>query len=49
MVNPFDRNFFHFLIGFCLILAFSFSILFFTDKYGRVLDGKEVAASIENN
>ena len=47
MVNPFDRNFFHFLFGFLLILCFSFSVLYFTGKYGSVLDKKDVAASIE--
>jgi hypothetical protein len=48
MVNPFDNNFFHFLIGFSLILCFSFSILYFTGKYGDVVDTKAVADSSVN-
>jgi hypothetical protein len=47
MVNPFDKNFFHFLFGFLMILAFSFSVLYFTGKYGDVLDGKNVSAAAE--
>jgi hypothetical protein len=43
MVNPFDRNFFHFFVGFLVILCTSFSILFLADKYSRVLDGKAAA------
>lgn len=45
MVNPFDKNFFHFLIGFLMILGFSFSIIFFTGIYKDVIDGKNTAAS----
>ncbi len=48
MVNPFDRNFFHFLIGFSLILCFSFSVLYFTGKYSSVLDAKEIATGAKN-
>ncbi len=48
MVNPFDRNFFHFVVGFGLILSFSFSVLYFTGRYSNVLDGKEVATGVKN-
>ncbi len=44
MINPFDKNFFHFLVGFLLILSFSFTILFFTGVYKDVIDGKNAAA-----
>jgi hypothetical protein len=48
MVNPFDKNFFHFLIGFLLILCFSFSVIYFTGKYSSVIDGKNTAAIAES-
>jgi hypothetical protein len=48
MVNPFDKNFFHFFIGFIMILLFSFSVLYFTGKYSNVLDGKASAAAAES-
>jgi hypothetical protein len=34
MINPFDKNFFKFLIGFVCILCFSFAMLFFVSRYG---------------
>ena len=46
MINPFDKNFFHFLIGFLVILGFSFSVIFFTGVYKDVIDGKNVASVI---
>lgn len=39
MVNPFDRTFFRFLIGFTLMLAISFSILYIVGKYSKDIDG----------
>jgi multisubunit Na+/H+ antiporter MnhG subunit len=33
MVNPFDKNFFNFLLGFALILCGSFAILYITGVY----------------
>ena len=33
MVNPFDRNFFRFLLGFLLILTVSFGIIYFVGRY----------------
>ncbi len=48
MVNPFDKNFFHFFIGFLLILCFSFSVLYFTGKYSNVLDQKDAAAAAKS-
>lgn len=48
MTNPFDRNFFHFLFGFGLILSFSFGILYFTGIYSDVIDGKDVTAVTQN-
>ena len=38
MVNPFDRTFFRFVIGFTLILAISFAVLFFVGEYSSDLD-----------
>lgn len=49
MVNPFDRNFFHFLFGFTLILCFSFSVLYFTGVYKDVLDGKIVTSNAQDS
>jgi len=33
MVNPFDRNFFKFLIGFACILVLSFVVLYLVSLY----------------
>jgi hypothetical protein len=33
MVNPFDRTFFRFILGFTFILSLSFSVLYFADRY----------------
>ena len=33
MVNPFDRNFFKFLIGFICVLLASFVVLYFVGRY----------------
>ncbi len=33
MVNPFDRNFFKFLLGFLVILAASWSVIYFVGRY----------------
>jgi hypothetical protein len=46
MINPFDKNFFRFLLGFTCILVFSFSVLYFTGIYKDVLDGKKVVSNI---
>jgi len=35
MVNPFDRNFFKFLFGFLIILAASFSVIYFVGQYAE--------------
>ena len=37
MVNPFDRSFFKFFIGFVIILAASFAVLYFVQAYGSTL------------
>jgi hypothetical protein len=47
MVNPFDKNFFHFLLGFLMLLGFSFSVIFFTGIYKDVIDGKNAATVID--
>ncbi len=47
MINPFDKNFFHFLVGFLLILTFSFTVLFFAGVYKDVIDGKNTAAVLK--
>jgi hypothetical protein len=41
MINPFDKTFFKFLLGFILILLFSFSIFFFT---GQNVDNSDIQA-----
>jgi magnesium-transporting ATPase (P-type) len=33
MVNPFDRNFFKFFVGFVCILAVSFGVLYIVGTY----------------
>jgi hypothetical protein len=33
MVNPFDRNFFKFFIGFVIILLMSFAVLYVVQAY----------------
>lgn len=42
MVNPFDRTFFKFIIGFALMLVASFSILYFVNKHAQQVEGGEV-------
>ena len=44
MVNPFDRTFFKFLIGFTLILGASFAILYFVGHYSKAIDSAAAAA-----
>jgi hypothetical protein len=36
MVNPFDRSFFKFFIGFVGILCFSFSVLYIVGRFGNI-------------
>jgi hypothetical protein len=43
MVNPFDRTFFRFLLGFTLILVVSFAILFFVEQYSSEIDQRSDA------
>lgn len=43
MKNPFDENFFKFLLGFSVILSFSFAVLFFAGKYSSTLEEKEAS------
>ncbi|MFA6554719.1 MAG: hypothetical protein WCS89_04425 [Candidatus Paceibacterota bacterium] len=38
MVNPFDQNFFKFLIGFLFILGVSFSIVYIVGNYSKPTD-----------
>ena len=33
MVNPFDKSFFKFLLGFALILIMSFAIIYFATQH----------------
>jgi hypothetical protein len=40
MVNPFDRNFFKFLLGFIIILISSFALLYIVNVYRLQIDGK---------
>jgi len=44
MVNPFDRNFFKFFIGFIFVLLTSFTILYFIGRYGRPVVHESVTA-----
>jgi len=43
MQNPFDRNFFHFLFGFIVILFMSFATIYFTSVYSDGQMQKDVA------
>lgn len=43
MSNPFDQNFFKFLLGFTCILITSFAILFFVGNYSISLSEEEAA------
>lgn len=47
MINPFDQNFFRFLLGFTFILITSFTILFFVARYGIALN-QETASIIDS-
>ncbi len=47
MINPFDKTFFRFLLGFSLMLSMSFAVIFLTGKYSHVIDGDTPAASIK--
>jgi magnesium-transporting ATPase (P-type) len=38
MVNPFDRNFFKFFVGFVCILAVSFGVLYIVGTYTNSAD-----------
>lgn len=45
MVNPFDRTFFRFVLGFAFMLSLSFAILYFVGQYSSNLEEKEAAQS----
>ena len=45
MKNPFDQTFFRFLLGFTLILAMSFAILFFVGQYKDSLEVSNSAST----
>jgi hypothetical protein len=47
MVNPFDRTFFKFIIGFALMLVASFSILYFVNKHAQQAEGREINTAKE--
>lgn len=51
MSNPFDQNFFKFLLGFTFILITSFTILFLVGSYSISLNEEEAAVlkSINNS
>ena len=44
MINPFDRNFFTFLIQFTLILIGSFTVIYIVQKYGVQIESAVVSA-----
>lgn len=44
MVNPFDKTFFRFVLGFSLILSMSFAILFFVNRYESSTGGIDIKA-----
>jgi hypothetical protein len=41
MKNPFDQNFFKFLLGFSFILSVSFAVLFVVVQYSSTIDGQQ--------
>ncbi len=43
MVNPFDQNFFKFVLGFSFILVASFVLIFIVGKYSSNLDKQQAA------
>ncbi|MEA2715426.1 MAG: hypothetical protein QOG91_454 [Candidatus Parcubacteria bacterium] len=45
MVNPFDRSFFKFFVGFICILSVSFAIIYFVGRYGLSLGQPSAAVS----
>lgn len=44
MVNPFDKTFFNFLLGFMVILTLSLSILFFVNWHTETINKKDLTA-----
>ncbi len=44
MTNPFDKNFFNFLLGFVLILCGSFAVLYITGVYKDIHDSARATA-----
>lgn len=44
MHNPFDKSFFKFLLGFTLILALSFTMLYFVGRQGVSVDNADLPA-----
>ena len=45
MVNPFDRNFFKFFLGFVCILSFSFCILYIVGQYSATEEIQQAAVT----
>ncbi len=43
LINPFDKSFFKFFIGFVCILCFSFSVLYIVGRYGNTPSGPAAA------
>ena len=43
MVNPFDQNFFKFLLGFTCILIGAFAFIYLIQHYGPGLESKAAA------
>ena len=47
MVNPFDKTFFRFILGFAFILSLSFGVLFFAGRYQSSLATNATADNIQ--
>ena len=45
MVNPFDRNFFKFFLGFVCILSISFCILYIVGQYSQTEEMQRVVGT----
>ena len=48
MKNPFDQNFFRFLLGFSFILCTSFAVLFMVGQYSTGISNQEVKVLQQN-
>jgi len=47
MINPFDRDFFKFFVGFVCILSFSFCILYVVGQFTRDMENQDQEATVQ--